>query len=305
MEGKKIVVLGSTDTDMVAAGARIPVIGETVPGGTFTMTPGGKGANQAVAVARLAAPGTCVFIAKVGDDNFGRETAVRFKKEGMDAKLIVDPVNPTGTAIIFVDPEGRNSIRVVLGANGTLSPADADAYAAEIEGADTVLLQFETPLETVAAVAARAHRAGARVVVNPAPAAEMPASLYADADILTPNETEAQILTGVEVTDEASAQRAADILHGRGTRTVIVTLGGKGAYYSAPEGRGLVPAEPVKAIDTVGAGDTFNGALVVALSEGRALADAIRFACKAAAVSVTRHGAQTSVPYRREINEEK
>ena len=305
MEGKKIVVLGSTDTDMVAAGARIPVIGETVPGGTFTMTPGGKGANQAVAVARLAAPGTCVFIAKVGDDNFGRETAVRFEKEGMDAKLIVDPVNPTGTAIIFVDPEGRNSIRVVLGANGTLSPADADAYAAEIEGADTVLLQFETPLETVAAVAARAHRAGARVVVNPAPAAEMPASLYADADILTPNETEAQILTGVEVTDEASAQRAADILHGRGTRTVIVTLGGKGAYYSAPEGRGLVPAEPVKAIDTVGAGDTFNGALVVALSEGRALADAIRFACKAAAVSVTRHGAQTSVPYRREINEEK
>ena len=300
---KKIVVLGSTDTDMVAAGARIPVIGETVPGGTFTMTPGGKGANQAVAVARLAAPGTCVFIAKVGDDSFGRETAVRFEKEGMDAKLIVDPKTPTGTALIFVDEKGQNAIRVVLGANGTMTPADADAYAAEIEGADTVLLQFETPLETVAAVAARARKAGVRVVVNPAPAAVAPDSIYADADILTPNETEAQILTGVEVTDEASAQRAADVLHGRGTKTVVITLGGKGAYYSAPEGRGLVPAEPVKAIDTVGAGDTFNGALVVALSEGRALPDAIRFACKAAAISVTRPGAQTSVPYRNEIKE--
>ena len=300
---KKIVVLGSTDTDMVADGARIPVIGETVSGGSFRMTPGGKGANQAVAVARLAAPGKCVFIAKVGDDNFGREAVTRFAKEGMDAKLIVDPKTPTGTALIFVDEKGQNAIRVVLGANGTMTPEDAAAYAKEIEGADTVLLQFETPMETVAAVAARAHRAGARVVVNPAPAAVAPDSIYADADILTPNETEAQILTGVEVTDEASAQKAADVLHARGTKTVVITLGGKGAYYSAPEGRGLVPAEPVKAIDTVGAGDTFNGALVVALSEGRALPDAIRFACKAAAISVTRPGAQTSVPYRNEIKE--
>ena len=297
----KIVVVGSTDTDMVASGARIPKVGETVPGGTFMMTPGGKGANQAVAVARLAEPGRCVFIAKVGDDGFGREAVTRFAGEGMDAKLIVDPVAPTGTAVIFVDEQGRNSIRVVLGANGTMTPDDVARYADEIEAADTVLLQFETPMETVAAVAARAHRAGARVVVNPAPARQMPDSLCADADILTPNETEAQILTGIEVVDDVTAQRACDLLHARGTRTVVITLGGNGAYYSAPEGRGHVPPVPVKAIDTVGAGDTFNGALVVALSEGKGLVDAIRFACKAAAISVTRPGAQTSVPYRREI----
>ena len=297
----KIVVVGSTDTDMVASGARIPKIGETVPGGAFTMTPGGKGANQAVAVARLAEPGRCVFIAKVGDDGFGREAVTRFANEGMDAKLIVDPVAPTGTALIFVDEQGRNSIRVVLGANGTMTPDDVARYADEIEAADTVLLQFETPMETVVAVAARAHRAGVRVVVNPAPAQQMPDSLSAAVDILTPNETEAQILTGIEVVDDVTAQRACDVLHARGTRTVVITLGGNGAYYSAPEGRGHVPPVPVKAIDTVGAGDTFNGALVVALSEGKGLVDAIRFACKAAAISVTRPGAQTSVPYRREI----
>lgn len=297
----KIVVVGSTDTDMVASGARIPKIGETVPGGAFMMTPGGKGANQAVAVARLAGPGRCVFVAKVGDDDFGREAVTRFADEGMDAKLIVDPVAPTGAALVFVDEQGRNSIRVILGANGTMTPDDVAQYADEIEAADTVLLQLETPMETVAAVAARAHRAGARVVVNPAPAQEMPASLYADADILTPNETEAQILTGVEVVDDATAQRACDVLHARGTRTAVITLGGNGAYYSAPDGRGHVPPVPVKAIDTVGAGDTFNGALVVALSEGKGLADAIRFACRAAAISVTRPGAQVSVPYRREV----
>ena len=297
----KIVVVGSTDTDMVASGARIPKIGETVPGGAFMMTPGGKGANQAVAVARLAGPGRCVFVAQVGDDDFGREAVTRFADEGMDAKLIVDPVAPTGAALVFVDEQGRNSIRVILGANGTMTPDDVAQYADEIEAADTVLLQLETPMETVAAVAARAHRAGARVVVNPAPAQEMPASLYADADILTPNETEAQILTGVEVVDDATAQRACDVLHARGTRTAVITLGGNGAYYSAPDGRGHVPPVPVKAIDTVGAGDTFNGALVVALSEGKGLADAIRFACRAAAISVTRPGAQVSVPYRREV----
>lgn len=299
--GKKIVVLGSTDTDMVASGTRIPVIGETVPGGTFMMTPGGKGANQAVAVARLAEPGRCVFIAKVGDDNFGREAVTRFAGEGMDAKLIVDPTAPTGTAVIFVNEQGQNAIRVILGANGTMTPDDAAQYAAEIEAADTVLLQFETPMDTIASVAARAHRAGARVVVNPAPAHEMPASLYADTDLLTPNETEAQILTGIEVVDDVTAQQACDILHARGTKTVVITLGGNGAYYSAPEGRGHVPPVPVKAIDTVGAGDTFNGALVVALSEGKGLVDAIRFACQAAAISVTRPGSQASVPYRREI----
>lgn len=302
MEGKKIVVLGSTDTDMVAAGARIPVIGETVPGGTFTMTPGGKGANQAVAVARLAAPGTCVFIAKVGDDNFGRETAVRFKKEGMDAKLIVDPVNPTGTAIIFVDPEGRNSIRVVLGANGTLSPADADAYAAEIEGADTVLLQFETPLETVAAVAARAHRAGARVVVNPAPAAEMPASLYADADILTPNETEAQILTGVEVRTLEDAQHAANVFLEKGVKNVVITMGALGAFATDGKKSELLPRLNVNAIDTTGAGDAFNGGFVMALSEEKDLFEALRYGNVTGALSVTKLGTAPSMPMRSEID---
>lgn len=297
---RKIVVLGSTNTDMVIAGARIPVPGETVSGGKFLMNPGGKGANQAVAVARLSARrGVCTFVAKVGDDLFGRETAARLKREGIAARLVVDPAEPSGTALIMVDAKGQNVISVALGANGTLVPADIAPFAADVAQAAVLLLQLETPVETVLAAAKAARAGGATVILNPAPARKLPRALYAQLDWITPNETEAEILTGVRVTDVASARRARDWFRARGVGHVLVTLGAKGVYCGDCDR--IFPSRRVKAVDCVAAGDTFNGAFAVALAEGRDCADAIAFAQKAAAISVTRPGAQSSIPFRREI----
>lgn len=299
-KAKRIVVLGSTNTDMVIAGRKIPVPGETISGGTFLMNPGGKGANQAVAVARLSAKrGACTFIAKVGDDLFGRETAVRMKRDAIDAKLVVDRKNPSGTALILVDPKGQNVISVALGANGTLSPKDVAKFRADIEGAAALLLQLETPFETVLAAAQWAHAAGVPVILNPAPAAKLPKALYACVDWITPNETEAELLTGVKVTDAKSAAAATAVLRKRGVGHVVITMGVKGAY-CGDCGR-IFPAKKVKAVDCVAAGDTFNGAFVVALAEGRSCREAIAFAQAASAISVTRPGAQASVPFRREV----
>lgn len=297
---RKIVVLGSTNTDMVIAGARIPVPGETVSGGKFLMNPGGKGANQAVAVARLSAHrGVCTFVAKVGDDLFGRETAARLKREGIAARLVVDPAEPSGTALIMVDAKGQNVISVALGANGTLVPADIAPFAADVAQAAVLLLQLETPVETVLAAAKAARAGGATVILNPAPARKLPRALYAQLDWITPNETEAEILTGVRVTDVASARRARDWFQARGVGHVLVTLGAKGVYCGDCDR--IFPSRRVKAVDCVAAGDTFNGAFAVALAEGRDCADAIAFAQKAAAISVTRPGAQSSIPFRREL----
>lgn len=297
---RKIVVLGSTNTDMVIAGARIPVLGETVSGGKFLMNPGGKGANQAVAVARLSARrGVCTFVAKVGDDLFGRETAARLKREGIAARLVVDPAEPSGTALIMVDAKGQNVISVALGANGTLVPADIAPFAADVAQAAVLLLQLETPVETVLAAAKAARAGGATVILNPAPARKLPRALYAQLDWITPNETEAEILTGVRVTDVASARRARDWFLARGVGHVLVTLGAKGVYCGGCDR--IFPSRRVKAVDCVAAGDTFNGAFAVALAEGRECADAIAFAQKAAAISVTRPGAQSSIPFRREL----
>ena len=293
-----IVVLGSTNTDMVISGAKIPVPGETVCGGSFMMNPGGKGANQAVAVARLSARRRqCVFIAKVGDDLFGRDTARRLKAEGIDARLIVDKTAASGTALILVDRKGQNCISVALGANGTLSPEDVAPFASDIERADALLLQLETPLETVLWAARTAHAKGVHVILNPAPAAKLPRELYACLDWITPNETEAELLTGVKVADLASAQAAERVLKRRGVAHVAITLGAKGCYAA---GR-IHPCVKVKAVDTVAAGDTFNGAFVVALAEGKGVDEAIAFAQAAAARAVTRPGAQSSVPFRREL----
>ena len=293
-----IVVLGSTNTDMVISGAKIPVPGETVCGGSFMMNPGGKGANQAVAVARLSARRRqCVFIAKVGDDLFGRDTARRLKAEGIDARLIVDKTAASGTALILVDRKGQNCISVALGANGTLSPKDVAPFASDIERADALLLQLETPLETVLWAARTAHAKGVHVILNPAPAAKLPRELYACLDWITPNETEAELLTGVKVADLASAQAAERVLKRRGVAHVAITLGAKGCYAA---GR-IHPCVKVKAVDTVAAGDTFNGAFVVALTEGKGVDEAIAFAQAAAARAVTRPGAQSSVPFRREL----
>ena len=297
---KRIVVLGSTNTDMVISGKKLPAPGETVSGGTFLMNPGGKGANQAVAVARLAARrGACAFIAKVGADLFGRDAAVRMKKEGIAAHLVVDRKEPSGTALILVDAKGQNVISVALGANGTLSPKDIAPFKGEIEGASALLMQLETPLETVAWAARVAHEAGVPVVLNPAPARKLPKELYPMLDWITPNETEAELLTGVKVVDAASAAKATAVLKRRGVGHVVITMGAKGAY--SGDCSKLYPCRKVKAVDCVAAGDTFNGAFVVALAEGRTCADAIGFAQKAAAISVTRPGAQSSVPHRREV----
>ena len=304
MKKKKIVVIGSTNTDMVITGKRIPVAGETVSGGSFMMNPGGKGANQAVAVARLsAAKGACTFIAKVGDDLFGRETAVRMKKDGIDAKLIVDRKNASGTALILVDDKGQNVISVALGANGTLSPEDIEAFRPEIESAAALILQLETPIKTVLAAAKWAHEKGVCVILNPAPAAKLPRELYKLLDWITPNETEAELLTGVKVTDAKSAAKACEKFFRLGVRHAIITMGSKGAYCG--NCNRAYPCEKVKPVDCVAAGDTFNGALAVALAEGMACKAAIAFAQKAAAISVTRHGAQASIPFRREIAEAK
>ncbi|MGN0889725.1 MAG: ribokinase [Kiritimatiellia bacterium] len=293
-----IVVLGSTNTDMVISGAKIPVPGETVCGGSFMMNPGGKGANQAVAVARLAAKkGQCTFIAKVGDDLFGRETAARLAADRIDAKLVVDKKVASGTALILVDPKGQNCISVALGANGTLFPKDVKKFAKDIQSADALLLQLETPLETVLWAAQTAHAKKVPVVLNPAPAAKLPKELYGCLDWITPNETEAELLTGVKVVDLASAQKAETVLRKRGVGNVVITLGSKGCYAAGK----IYPCVKVKAVDTVAAGDTFNGAFVVALAEGKNVDEAIAFAQKASAIAVTRPGAQSSVPCRREI----
>jgi ribokinase len=297
---KKIVVLGSTNTDMVVTGRRIPKPGETVSGGTFLMNPGGKGANQAVAVSRLSvSKGACTFIGKVGDDVFGRDCAKRMKKDGITARLIIDRVNASGTALILVDAKGQNVISVALGANGTLCVDDIAPFRKDIENAAALLLQLETPMKTVVEAAKWAHAKGVPVILNPAPAAKLPKELYRCLEWITPNETEAEILTGIKVTDAESAGKAADVLRSRGVKHVVITMGAKGVYCGNC-GR-IFSAKKVKAVDCVAAGDTFNGAFTVALAEGKSCKDAIAFAQKAAAISVTRSGAQSSIPFRSEI----
>ena len=297
---KEIVVLGSTNTDMVITADHLPVPGETICDGSFKMHPGGKGANQAVAVARLSGtPETCEFIAKVGDDVCGNETADRLRRDGIVPKLVIDRENASGTALILVDKKGQNVISVALGANGTLSGDYISPFMDDITQAKVLLMQLETPIPTVAAAAVCAHTAGTTVVLNPAPAAKLSKELLSNVDWITPNETEAEILTGVKVTDVVSAKAAAEALKALGVGHVVITMGSKGCY-CADTGK-LYPCRPVKAVDCVAAGDTFNGAFAVALAEGRSVEDAIDFGQKAAAISVTRVGAQPSVPFRHEI----
>ena len=297
---KKIVVIGSTNTDMVVKAARIPAPGETILGGRFLMNPGGKGANQAVAAARLG--GEVVFIAKVGNDLFGREARTLFAKEGICTDYVLtDNTEPSGVALIMVDAKGENCISVASGANGALSAEDIEVARGAIEKAGVLLMQLETPVETVLCAARWASAKGVPVVLNPAPACELPDGLLKCLSMITPNETEAELLTGVKVTDEMSAARAAKALCSTGVKRVVITMGSKGAFVYA-DGEGMiVPAVKVKAVDTTAAGDVFNGALAVALTEDHPLAAAISFAAKAAAISVTRMGAQASAPYRNEI----
>jgi len=297
-----IVVVGSSNTDMIIKTSRIPKPGETVIGGQFTIAAGGKGANQAVGAAR--AGGNVVFIARVGDDMFGKQAVDGFIADGIDVRHIVtDREAPSGVALIFVDERGENSIAVASGANARLSPGDIDTAKDVIAAADILLMQLEIPIETVCAAAGIAHENGVRVILNPAPARELGDDLCSGISILTPNESEAELLTGVRVEDEKSAAQAADMLLAKGIGTVILTLGPRGVYVASPEYSGIVSGFSVTAEDTTAAGDIFNGALAAALAVETPLREAVRFANAAAALSVMKLGAQTSAPFRRDIED--
>jgi len=300
MSSSSIIVVGSSNTDMIIKLDRIPRPGETILGGAFVTAAGGKGANQAVGAAR--AGGQVTFIARVGQDMFGEQAVDGFVKDGINVDHVTrDKTNPSGVALIFVAKDGENSIAVAGGANAKLSPADVKKAKAAFAGASVLVMQLETPLETVQAAADLAAKAGVRVILNPAPAQPLPDKLLNGVSILTPNETEAELLTGIAVNDDASAAAAAAKLRARGVRTVIITLGARGAFVATESGEQLVPGFKVKAVDTTAAGDIFNGALAVALAEGKPLDMSVRFANAAAAISVTRLGAQPSAPTRREI----
>jgi ribokinase len=295
-----VLVIGSSNTDLIIKAARIPKPGETILGGEFTRAAGGKGANQAVAAAR--AGGDVTFIARVGRDANGHQAVAGFAANGVNVKHVLrDAARPSGVALILVDQNGENSIAVASGANDKLSPADVRQAKSAFRRALVVLLQLETPLKTVAASVTLAAAAGVRVILNPAPARPLPAQLLKCIYLLTPNESEAEILTGVAVVNQATAAKAADKLLARGVPNVIITMGPRGAFVAGDGIRQLIAGFKVNALDATGAGDVFNGALVVALAEGRSLLESVRFASAAAAIAVTRLGAQPSAPTRREI----
>jgi ribokinase len=301
METPNIVVVGSSNTDMVVKTKNIPAVGETVIGGDFVMAPGGKGANQAVAAARLGAKVT--FVAKVGQDMFGDRAVEGYKAEGINTDFIIrDGENATGVALILVDDRGENLISVASGANHALTVEEVDRAAAAIRSADVLMLQLESPMDAICRAAELAAEAGVPVILDPAPAPEepLPPSLLEHVTYITPNETEAQRLTGLAVEDEATAREAAQKLQGQGTRNVVVTLGAKGALAVGEETL-FVPSHEVKALDSTAAGDAFNGGLAVALAQGQPLAEAVRQAGIVGAVSVTRMGAQPSLPTREQI----
>jgi ribokinase len=300
MPARPIIVIGSSNTDMVVKTTQLPLPGETVLGGTFFMNAGGKGANQAVAAARLG--GHVSFIARTGDDIFGKQAKELFDKEGIDTSFIIaDPQQPSGVALITVDEKGENCIVVASGANAALLPVDVEGAKNKIENAALVLMQLEIPLRTVAYAASLAHEKNIRVVLNPAPACKLDDELLKKISIITPNQKEAGMLTGIKVRDRSSAEEAAKVLHAKGIETVIITMSAEGALVLHKGQFTMIAAPKVTAIDTTAAGDIFNGALVTALAEGNELADAVTFACEAAAISVTRLGAQASAPFREEV----
>jgi len=294
----KILVIGSSNTDMVAKTTHLPVPGETVLGGDFLMAPGGKGANQAVAAARLG--GDITFIAKLGNDIFGRQAIKQYQQEGIETKYIVtDATNPSGIALITVDAKGENCIVVASGANAHLQPQDLPDQ--QIKEAAMILTQLEIPLETVEHVAKKAAEYKVPLILNPAPAQPLPAGLLKNTYILTPNQKEAGMLTGIAVTDNESAIAAAKALAAKGVPIVIITMGKSGALLLQNGQTESIPAPEVTAIDTTAAGDVFCGSLAVALSEKVAIKDAVKFANAAAALSVTKMGAQTSAPTRTDL----
>jgi ribokinase len=295
-----ITVIGSSNTDMVVKSKRLPAPGETIIGGEFGMYPGGKGANQAVAAARLG--GNVHFVGKRGNDIFGTQASSLLNDEGINTSYFsTDPDLPSGVALISVDEKGENCIVVASGANAAITPKDLEAVKPLIGKSSIVLLQLEIPIETVEYTATIASDRGVIIILNPAPAQTLSSSLLKKISIITPNETEAEILTGISITNISTAEQAAMALKERGVQTVIITLGADGALVYHQNQFTKVDTVPVVAVDTTAAGDVFNGALAVSLADGNTVEDAARYACKAAAISVTRMGAQSSAPTKNEV----
>lgn len=299
MSTNRIIVIGSSNTDMVVKSKKLPLPGETILGGTFLMNAGGKGANQAVAAARLG--GNVTLVAKVGNDVFGKQSVEGFKKEKINADFVfIDEGTPSGTALIMVNEEGENCIVVAPGANAQLLPADIEQVK-DISDAAIILMQLEIPMITIEAVAKNAKANHQKIIINPAPAQKLSNELLNDLFLITPNETEATLLTGIKVEDEITASQAAEVFLSKGVQNVIITLGKQGAYFKNKELKFKTDAPIVKAIDTTAAGDTFSGALAVAVTEKMSWPQAVQFAVQAASIAVTRMGAQASVPYRKEM----
>ncbi|MGB2078851.1 MAG: ribokinase [Vibrio sp.] len=300
----RLVVFGSVNADHVIQVPHFPKPGETLTGANYQQIPGGKGANQALAAARLGVDVS--FIASVGDDDFGRSFLADFKREGIDVtQVLVQHNMPTGIAMIQVSDVGENSIALSAEANAELTASHiTQAMTQHIAQADYLLLQLETPISGIEHAIKLAKANQTHVVLNPAPAQVLNDETLSLIDMITPNETEAQILTGIQVVDELSADKAAQTLHHKGIETVLITLGAKGVYYSdQTDSARIIQGFKVKACDTTAAGDTFNGALVAGLAQGMAMDDAIEFAHAAAAISVTRFGAQTSIPYHEDVEQ--
>ncbi|MBG3014287.1 ribokinase [Proteus faecis] len=302
MEAKKLVILGSVNADHILNVAHFPLPGETISGNQFQMVFGGKGANQAVAAGRCGA--NISFLACLGNDDIGKKAKAQLMTDNIDTNSIelIDDV-ATGVALIFVNQQGENVIGIHAGANGRLDTSYVQRYGNIIKEADALLMQLESPLDSVLKAAEIAKQENVQVILNPAPAQALPDELLSLVDIITPNETETEYLTGIKVIDDESAQLAADVLHHKGIKTVLITLGSRGVWVSEKNNKGcIVPAFKVKAVDTIAAGDTFNGALITALLEGQSMMPAIKFAHAAAAIAVTRAGAQPSVPWRHEVD---
>lgn len=295
---KPIVVVGSINMDLVAHARRIPVPGESFVGTAFDTTPGGKGANQAVAIARLGYP--TQMIGAVGEDVFGQALLDNLAGAGVETSAVQRVSGPSGVASILIADSGENAIVVVIGANGKVDPATIDRHADLICSAGMVLCQLEVPIPTISRVLALSAAAGVPVMLDPAPAAAVPEELWRQVAWFTPNETEAGFYLGETLTAEEGAKR----LLARGLKGVVMKRGSEGAYVAMADGKAAwVPANKVKAVDTVGAGDCFNGAFAVALLECLDPFAAARFASAAAAISVTRHGAQASMPFRAEVDD--
>ncbi|MDG6895485.1 ribokinase [Volucribacter amazonae] len=297
---KKLTVLGSINADHIISVPYFAKPGETLTGSHYTVVYGGKGANQAVAAAR--AGGEVSFIGCIGADNIGQAMKQAFCQEGIDTQAIeVIPEQRTGVAMIQVNAQGENNIVIASGANAALTAKAVSQYKSVICQGDYLLMQLETPIPAIIQAASYAKAAQTKVVLNPAPATTLPLELLELVDIITPNETETALLTGITVKDQESANQAAAVFHQWGIECVIITLGAKGIYVSQ-QGQGqFIAGFKVQAQDSTAAGDTFNGALMVALCEQQPLLSALRFAQAAAAISVTRTGAQPSIPQRAEI----